>query len=691
MRKLTPLLLCALLLPVRFASGQLANSVNYNSSAPAPPIGSRNVTWQSDHGRPTVNASAYVTFPTKQVACPSSGDLSGPVQTVLTNASTVYGVIIDARACQAATTWTNAISISIPNTVLLLPCATLTATNTLTVPAGVRSVAVIGCSFQGGSSISGTQGGTVWLYQGGGDAFSIGDPTYAVDTPGFKMQDVNVATVSATSTAVALHFYRSQEIRLDNLSLNGNGGTGQTGVILDGTGDYSGGTFIGVRTQQFAHPWVLTGHLSGSVVDDYANASTWIKPHIDCPTSGGSPISGMIGFDVQGGDGNTWAGGDVEGCATVMHFGAAATSNTVVGLRSENSTAQFVADSGSSFNSVTMGGTIFTGQLSDSGTRNSFNDAFHRTVNGITGDWYASQADVSLVDHQRLGIGSGNERGRETEIQTDYGYRWIHGFTDAVSGEQFWHVKDLLNGFDRFAAGQLNHGSGSTNAQTVINSAGSGAVVVNASANSGTGGIQINSGGATPSMVADFDSSGNEDMLGQLNFWAGSTETWQWECASTTICQLRNANATTPSSVFYGYTNGGTEIDSQASAAVVVNNHATSGTGGFIVYQGGANYTTQAFSVNSSGTATAAKDVVITNHLNQAATKDYAGTCAMSGTSTCTVALQHSFTSTPLCFVQATSNNTTGVYCAVSSNNAVVTAAATNSLTWQVLVIGNPN
>ena len=467
-------LLVALAAP---AAAQLANGVNYNATNPAPPVGSRNVNWQNDGGRPTVNASAYVVFPTIQVACPAGGDLSGPVAAAFAALSGSGGGIIDARACTAATTWTAATSITQANTVLLLPCATLTASQSFAVTAGTRNVVIHGCGFQGGSAASGTAGGTVWLYTGSADAFSIGDPTHAVSTPYFMADNLNINTASAGAAAVALHFYTAQEIRLDNLSINGDGGTGQTGTLLDGTGNYSGGTFIDVHTQQFAHPWVMTGHLSGVVVDDYANASTFIKAHIDCPTSAGSPIAGTIGFDIQGGDGNTWAGGDVEGCATVMHFGAAATSNTVVGLRSENSTAQFIADTGSSFNSVTMGGTIFTGQLSDAGSRNSFNDAFHRTTNGMNGDWYASQQDATLVNHQRLGTGAGHERGLQTEIQTDFGYRWLYGFSDATAGEQFWQLQDLLNNTLRISVGQYNNGSGGTNDQTNISSAGAGAVL----------------------------------------------------------------------------------------------------------------------------------------------------------------------------------------------------------------------
>ena len=94
---------------------------------------------------------------------------------------------------------------------------------------------------------------------------------------------------------------------------------------------------------------------------------------------------------------------------------------------------QYQADSGSQFNSVINGGTFFTGDLIDNGSRNNFEDAFHRDSNGMKGDWYASQQDVTIEDHQRLGIGLGNERGRLTEIQTDYGYRWTYGLGDGTS------------------------------------------------------------------------------------------------------------------------------------------------------------------------------------------------------------------------------------------------------------------
>jgi hypothetical protein len=238
--------------------------------------------------------------------------------------------------------------------------------------------------------------------------------------------------------------------------------------------------------------------------------------HIDCPTSGGNPISGTYGINLQQGDGNTFTGGDVEGCSTALHLGANAQNNTIVGLRNENSTNQVAADAGSSYNSWLSGGTIFTGQLTDNGTRNSFLDTFHRSFNGLNGDWYGSQKDATVINHYRLGISSGNERGLMNEIQTDYGYRWLEGYSDAAAGEQFYQIQDLLNNVNRFSIGQYNYGQSSTNNQTVINAAGTGAVVLNGSNNAGTGGVVIGSGGARESTVATISNAGNAQFNGTL-------------------------------------------------------------------------------------------------------------------------------------------------------------------------------
>ena len=150
------------------------------------------------------------------------------------------------------------------------------------------------------------------------------------------------------------------------------------------------------------------GHqVTNPATTDWMNASTFVRLHIDCPTTSGNPMSGTYGINLQQGDGNTFTGGDVEGCATALHLGANAQNNTIVGLRNENSTNQIVADAGSQFNNWMTGGTMFTGKLTDNGTRNSFLDTFHRSFNALNGDWYGSQQDTTLTNHFRLGIGSG--------------------------------------------------------------------------------------------------------------------------------------------------------------------------------------------------------------------------------------------------------------------------------------------
>jgi hypothetical protein len=83
-------------------------------------------------------------------------------------------------------------------------------------------------------------------------------------------------------------------------------------------------------------------------------------------------------------------------------------------------------------------------------------------------------------------------------------------------------------------------------------------------------------------------------------------------------------------------------------------------------------------------------------HLNQVVTKTFAGSCAMSAGTTCTFTLVAAFTGTPLTFasidaastVPATANS---AKCAISGTTVTITAGISNSLTWDCLLIGNPN
>ena len=417
----------------------------------------------------------------------------------------------------------SSLTISTANATVLLPCATISTANQIIVTAGTRNVTLRGCALRGASTASGSQGGTVFLYSGTGAMVQVGDPTYAADTMGFHLDNAVINTTAASSaTAQGLVAYRTQEMDLEGLYFLGN--SNQTGMTLDGTGNYTGGTFFDDQFGGFQIAVNAIGHqISNPATTDWMNASTFVRLHIDCPTSGGNPIIGTYGINLQQGDGNTFTGGDVEGCSTALHLGANAQNNTIVGLRNENSTNQVVADAGSSYNNWMTGGTMFTGKLTDNGTRNSFLDTFHRSFNGMNGDWYGSQQDATVTNHWRLGIGSGNERGLLNRYQTDYGYRWTMGLSDATAGEQFYQVMDELNNVYRLSIGQYNNGQSSTNNQTVINAAGTGAVVLNGSNNSGTGGVIIGSGGATESTVATINSAGNAQFNGTLQVNGAST------------------------------------------------------------------------------------------------------------------------------------------------------------------------
>jgi hypothetical protein len=451
----------------------------------------------------------------------SGTDFGAKLQSCLNTISSIYGGICDARNFSGSQTMGSDLTISTANATVLLPCATISTTNQIIVTAGTRNVSLRGCALRGTSADSGSQGGTVFLYSGTKAMVQVGDPTYAVDTQGFHMDNAVINTTAASSsTAQGLTAYRTQELDLESLYLLGN--SSQTGMTLDGTGNYTGGTFFDNALNGFQTAINAIGHqATNSATTDWMNASTFVRLHINCPTSEGSPISGTYGINLQQGDGNTFTGGDAEGCATALHLGANAQNNTIVGLRNENSTNQVVADTGSAYNNWMTGGTMFTGKLTDNGTRNSFLDTFHRSFNGINGDWYGSQKDATVTNHYRLGIGADNERGMLNRYQTDYGYRWTTGLSDATDGEQFYQIQDELNDVYRLSIGQYNNGQSSTNNQTVINAAGTGAIVLNGSTNAGTGGVTIGSGGASPSTVATIDNSGNAQIVRALQ--VGST------------------------------------------------------------------------------------------------------------------------------------------------------------------------
>jgi hypothetical protein len=443
-------------------------------------------------------------------------DFGAQLQACINALDPNYGGTCDARNFGGSLNMASNLTVSRANVTINLPCSTIATAASIMVPAGTRNVTLHGCASRGTSAASGAQGGTVFLYSGSSTLLQVGDPSFAADTKGFRLDNAALNTTAAQSAAAqAIAISRTQEISLASLYLLGNGT--QTALTLDGTGNYTGGTFEDLQFTGYQTAVNAIGHtISNPATSDWLNASAFVRMHIDCPTSSGSPIAGTVGINLAAGDGNTITGGDVESCSTALHLGPQAQNNTILGLRNENSTTQIQADPGSSYNNWITGGTMFTGKLVDQGTRNSFLDTFHRSFNALNGDWYGSQQDATVTNHFRLGTGTGNERGMLDRYQTDSGYRWTTGLSDAAAGEQYYQVLDELNSVYRLSIGQYNNGQSSTNNQTSLNSAGSGAVILNGSNNAGTGGVVFGSGGPASTTVATIDKSGNAHFTGTL-------------------------------------------------------------------------------------------------------------------------------------------------------------------------------
>ena len=443
-------------------------------------------------------------------------DFGAQLQACVNALDPAYGGTCDARNFPGQVTMAANLTLAVPNVTIYLPCSTIATGASILVPGGTRNVSLHGCASRGTSAASGAQGGSVLLYSGNSALLQVGDPSFLADTKGFRLDNAALnTTAAAAASAQAIAFNRTQEISLASLYLLGN--ANQTAVTLDGTGNYTGGTFEDMQFTGFQAAINGIGHtVDNAATTDWLNASTFLRMHIDCATQNGSPVAGTTGINLQAGDGNTFTGGDVEGCATALHLGAHAVNNTLVGVRNENSTTQVVADGGSSYNNWITGGTMYTGKLVDNGTRNSFLDTFHRSFNGMNGDWYGSQQDATVTNHFRLGIGTGSERGLLNRYQTDTGYRWTTGLSDATAGAQFYQVLDELNSVYRLSIGQYNPGQSSTNNQTVVNAAGSGAIVLNGSNNAGTGGVIFGSGGPASTTVATVDKTGSANFTGTL-------------------------------------------------------------------------------------------------------------------------------------------------------------------------------
>jgi len=111
--------------------------------------------------------------------------------------------------------------------------------------------------------------------------------------------------------------------------------------------------------------------------------------------------------------------------------------------------------------------------------------------------------------------------------------------------------------------------------------------------------------GANSSQTLAIQPGTSADEIGavQFNNYSGTSQ-WQLRKDASNYLRLTDNVNSLDRGVFYQ--NGNTILNSGAgSNALVINNTSGSGTGGFIVYEGGTNYSTAAFQVTGSGNTTA--------------------------------------------------------------------------------------
>ena len=206
--------------------------------------------------------------------------------------------------------------------------------------AGTRNVSLRGCALRGASTApAGARAARCFCIQVRRQRSRWAIATYAADTSGFHLDNVVInTTASSSSTAQALIAYRTQEMDLESLYLLGNCESDRHDAGWNGK--LHGRNFLRQRDRRIPDRDECDRAPGGEFGDygldecEHVCAAAYRLPDGERK----SDRAGHMGINLQQGDGNTFTGGDVEGCATALHLGPNAQNNTIVGLRNENST-----------------------------------------------------------------------------------------------------------------------------------------------------------------------------------------------------------------------------------------------------------------------------------------------------------------------------------------------------------------
>ena len=139
-----------------------------------------------------------------------------------------------------------------------------------------------------------------------------------------------------------------------------------------------------------------------------------------------------------------------------------------------------------------------------------------------------------------------------------------------------------------------------------LNGAGTGSVCFQCSSNSGTGGVSIGQRRRDAHHRVELRQQRQHlptrtpRLLQRLNSGVAL------DCASTSACNIDSETPTANAHHIRLYNGAGTDIDSESTGGVTINNSTGGGTGPFTVYGGGATYyNTKLFQVQNNGNGTA--------------------------------------------------------------------------------------
>jgi len=148
----------------------------------------------------------------------------------------------------------------------------------------------------------------------------------------------------------------------------------------------------------------------------------------------------------------------------------------------------------------------------------------------------------------------------------------------------------------------LGNSSGQIAPSQISSTTGSGSVVLAASPTFTGNVTTFANGAASQDYLVLQPGTGGTDQIGAFEF-ANNAGTSEWEIRKDAGNTFRIRDTANSVDRQIQYAGGQTEINSGGSASVAINNTSTSGTGGFIVYEGGSNYNTAAFTVTNAGNA----------------------------------------------------------------------------------------